>query len=200
VSLFKRSIQGPTAAQLIPPRMGSSHRGRAAVTNETALRHSAVWACLRLRANLVSTMPVDLYRRVNGQQIELNKPPVLVNPGGEKVDIGEWMYSSQFDLDRGGNVVGLITQRDARNFPARIDLAALGDWTAKVKDGEITSFRIGGQKYAPTRSGTRSSTPSRASRSGCPRWPTPRGRSVSTCRSRTSRSTGSGTRRCRPRS
>jgi hypothetical protein len=74
------------------------------VNNETALRHSAVWACLRLRANLVSTMPVDLYRRVNGQQVEMPKPPVLVNPGGEKVRIGEWLYSTQFDLDRAGNV------------------------------------------------------------------------------------------------
>lgn len=146
MSLFKREIWGPTVGEMIS--RSPTRRGTVAVTNETALRHSAVWACLRLRANMVSTMPVDLYRRVNGQQVELTKPPVLVNPGGEKVDIGEWMYSTQFDLDRAGNVAGLITARDARNFPARIDLVPLGDWTYQVKGGKAT-FRIGGTPYDP---------------------------------------------------
>jgi phage portal protein BeeE len=83
VSLFaKRAV--PTAGELIPSRL-SVRRGNVTVNNETALRHSAVWACLRLRANMVSTMPVDLYRTVGGQQVEMPKPAVLVNPGGEKV-------------------------------------------------------------------------------------------------------------------
>ena len=69
MSLFRRRDHaGATADQLIPPRPGTSG-GAAAVTNETALRHSAVWACLRLRANLISTMPVDLYRKVDGIQV-----------------------------------------------------------------------------------------------------------------------------------
>jgi len=54
----KRDYAGATAAQLIPPRV-SQRAGTAVVNSETALRHSAVWAALRLRANLVSTMPVD---------------------------------------------------------------------------------------------------------------------------------------------
>jgi HK97 family phage portal protein len=149
VSLFKRDFAGATAAELIPSRM-AAHHGTVAVTNETALRHSAVWACLRLRANITSSLPVDLYRRVLGQQIEMTKPPILVNPGGEKVDIGEWMYSSQFDLDRAGNVAGLITEIDGRGKPARIDLCALGDWTMLIRGGEIHKFRIGGTLYDPS--------------------------------------------------
>src|SRR4051812_9290777 len=124
-------------------------RGTVTVNNETALRHSAVWACLRLRANLVSTMPVDLYRRVNGHQVEMPKPAVLVNPGGARVGIREWLYSTQFDLDRAGNCFGLITERDGRNNPARIDLLPLGDVSVIVKGGEVTGYRVSGEVLSP---------------------------------------------------
>jgi len=151
VSLFKRDHAGATAAELIPARTSGARRGTVAVTNETALRHSAVWACLRLRANLVSTMPVDLYRRVLGQQVEMTKPPVLVNPGGEQVDMGEWLYSSQFDLDRAGNCFGLISKTDGRGKPAQIDLLSLGDVTVIVRGGEIYRYRVGRVEYEPSK-------------------------------------------------
>lgn len=137
-----------TAADLIPSRT-AARRGSVSVTDATALRHSAVWACLRLRSNLVSTMPVDLYRKVQGVQVEVPKPPVLVNPGGERVDIVEWLYSSQFDLDRAGNCFGLITARDGLGLPARIDLQPYGDVTVRVKDGQIIKYLIGRTEYDP---------------------------------------------------
>lgn len=148
MSLFHRRDQpGQTADQLIPPRPGTSG-GAAAVTNETALRHSAVWGCLRLRSNLISTMPVDLYRRVDGIQVEVPKPPVLVTPGGAEVEMPEWMYSSQFDLDRAGNTVGLITAKDGLGFPARIELVPIGDVAVRMRKGKKT-YRIGGKIYQP---------------------------------------------------
>lgn len=146
MSLFSKRTY-PTASDLIPSRMGA-RRGTVAVNNETALRHSAVWACLRLRANMVSTMPVDLYRRVNGVQVEMPKPPVLVNPGGERVGMGEWLYSTQFDLDRAGNCFGLITERDGRNNPSRIELLSLGEVTVVVKNGDV-KYRVGNETYGP---------------------------------------------------
>ncbi|AZM91440.1 phage portal protein [Streptomyces sp. W1SF4] len=146
MSLFKRrSIQGPTASELIPPRL-PQHAGGVSVTSESSLRHSAVWACLRLRANLVSTMPVDLYRTVEGRAVEVPKPPVLVNPGGTQVGIKEWLYSTQFDLDRAGNCFGLVTARDGLGLPSRIDLVPLADVTVRMKDG-VRSYRIGGHDY-----------------------------------------------------
>lgn len=123
--------------------------GAAVVTNDTALRHSAVWACLRLRANLISTMPVDVYRKVDGRQVEVPKPPVLVNPGGDRVDILEWLYSSQVDLDRAGNGVGIITARDGRNLPARIDLVPISEVVVRVRKGELWKYKIAGTDYDP---------------------------------------------------
>lgn len=121
--------------------------GASTVTSDTAMRHSAVWACLRLRANLISTMPVDVFRRIDGMQVEVPKPPVLVNPGGERIGIHEWLYSSQVDLDRGGNVFGLITARSASGLPARIDLQPLKECAAIVEGGELVGYRICGKRY-----------------------------------------------------
>jgi len=156
VSLFgrqRRDLFGIAGAQdLIPPRT-STTAGVATVNNDTALRHSAVWACLRLRADLISTLPVDVFTRskriTGGVQVEVPAPPILVNPGGERVDWCEWMYSSQVDLDRSGNVFGLITELNSLGLPNRIDLQPLGDVTVLAKYGERDeiTYRIGGKVY-----------------------------------------------------
>ncbi|WP_319460081.1 phage portal protein [Micromonospora sp. RTP1Z1] len=153
MSLFRRreaTITGPDGD--IPSRPARKP-GHVHVTNDSAMRHSAVWACLRLRADMVSTMPVDVYRRVQGVQVEVPKPPVLVNPGGERVDMPEWLYSSQVDLDRAGNVFGVITDRtgvvgpDGRGLPGRIELVSLADVVVRAKGSQITEIRIGGEVY-----------------------------------------------------
>ncbi|MBM7083610.1 phage portal protein [Micromonospora humidisoli] len=145
-----RAASITSAEDLLAERRGRRSAG-AVVTNETALRHSAVWACLTLRADLVSTMPVDLYRRVAGVQAEVPKPPVLINPGGEKVDMQEWLWATQFDLDRGGNTFGVVTERNALGLPARIDLVALSDVTVRAKGATITEVRIGTDTYTDER-------------------------------------------------
>ena len=130
-------------------RFASRGKARASVDADRALMHSAVWACLRLRADLVSSTPLDVFRMIDGQQVEVAKPPVLVAPGGERMTCGEWIYSSQFDLDRFGNVFGIITQRDGAGLPARIDLQPTSDVVVRVIDGEISEFKIAGRVYQP---------------------------------------------------
>jgi HK97 family phage portal protein len=120
------------------------------VTDETALRHSAVWACRRLRANLISTFPVDVYRKVAGLQVEMPKSPILVEPGGKEWDYVDWMWATQWDLDGAGNTIGLITEQNALGLPARIDLQDINTcqvirrkWTNKL------DYRIDGRIYQP---------------------------------------------------
>lgn len=142
----RRDFAGMTAEEHI--RRARANGGRVAVTSDSALRHSAVWACVRLRANLISTMPVDVFRRVEGMQVEAAKTPILVNPGGERVGIQEWLYSTQSDLDRGGNCFGIISERDGQNLPRRIDLVPLAESSVQVKGGKLT-YRLGGKVYQP---------------------------------------------------
>lgn len=122
-----------------------SKSGSVHVTEESAMRHSAVWACLRLRADLISTMPVDTYRKVKGVRVEVPRPPVLVNPDGGTGGIQEWLYASQVDLDRAGNCFGLVTARDGNRLPAQIELLRLADVSVRANGARITEVRVSGK-------------------------------------------------------
>jgi HK97 family phage portal protein len=121
------------------------------INNESALRHSAVWACLRLRANLISTFPIDCYRK--GQygiaDVEVSKPPILINPGGDAVDYMEWIYSTQFDLDRAGNSIGVIVERNGFGLPSVIELVPLAWVSVNIVDNQLIEYFIRGKPYAP---------------------------------------------------
>lgn len=138
----------PDAAQQIGERT-HARATHAAVSDDTARRHSAVWACRRLRADLLSTMPVDVYRKIGDLQVEVPKPPVLLKPGGEKCEMHEWLWMSQDDLDGHGNAVGIITAVDGLGKPARIELQDLSTVSVRGKGSDITEWTIGGKKYEP---------------------------------------------------
>jgi HK97 family phage portal protein len=144
---------GPGATELVPRRMPATP-GRPQVTADTALRHSAVWACIRLRNDLMSTLPVDVYRRINlGDgpiQIECPVPPVLVNPGGARVNWPEWCYSSGVELDRSGNSIGVIREFDGNGLPARIDLYESSVVGFRGTGNQITKYKIENKEYDPS--------------------------------------------------
>lgn len=130
----------------LPSRVGWR---RAAGGKKGALAHDAAWACIRLRGDLISTLPIDTFRKVGtggtALQIPVPKPPVLVEPGGNQVDMVEWMYSTQTDLDSVGNAFGVIVEKDGAGLPRRIDLVARDDVSVQSVNGEIT-YRFGGKK------------------------------------------------------
>lgn len=128
-------------------RLGSL--GGDPVSSSRALRHSAVWAARRLRADLISTMPVDVYRKVSGgRRVEIATPAVLVSPDGSN-DITEWLYSSQDSLDTYGNVYGHITGRDQFNLPSRIELLPTEQVTVRVRKGRVESYTVSGERLEP---------------------------------------------------
>lgn len=120
-------------ASLIPNRVGwkRSH------AKKGALAHSVGWACQRLRGDLISTLPVDAFRKVDAGQVEVSKPPILVEPGGAEVDIVEWLYSTQGDLDSVGNTFGSIVEKDNNGLPRRIDLIAQEDVRVTSHHGRV---------------------------------------------------------------
>lgn len=130
-------------------RMGRSGKG-SHVSRKEAMSHSAVWASLRLRADLISSMPVDIFRRVDGVQVEISKPPVFLEPGGPSLRWKEFVYSTQVDLDSAGNTVGIITARDSYRIPQRIELVSIDDVTFKGKGANLEAVRIGRTDYDPT--------------------------------------------------
>lgn len=144
MSLFFRDATGSGVGGLPPRPTGLKAKP---VTSKDALRQSVVWAALRLRADLVSSFPIDTFRRFGDLQIEVPKPPVLVDPSGGRMTMREWMYATQIDLDRVGNAFGIIRELDGTGKPRRIDLVAQEDVTVKVKD-DVVTYWIKGQKYS----------------------------------------------------
>ncbi|MEV7264700.1 phage portal protein [Micromonospora aurantiaca] len=154
MSLFVRQRRSlASGGPEIPARDAGTGRGAvspAAITDDTALRHSAVWACRRLRANLISTMPVDVFRRVDGYQVEMPKPPVLVEPGGQRWRWIPWAHASQWELDGSGNSIGLITEVNALGLPARIDLYPSSVCSVRKPKGSTEyKYKIDGTEYTP---------------------------------------------------
>ncbi|WP_353809150.1 phage portal protein [Agromyces sp. SYSU T00194] len=106
--------------------------GKVRVTADKALTHSAVWAGLRLRADLVSSMPLDAFRKVAGFDLEVPKTPVLLSPGGsDDWSMDTWLWATQYDLDRVGNTFGIIRELDQAKRPKVIELLDHRDVTVR---------------------------------------------------------------------
>lgn len=147
MSLVMRSARSTTLASVgVAPR-GSGKQAQ--VSPNEARRNSAVWACRRLRGDLISSMPVDVYRKVDGVNVEVPKPPVLLTPGGKTWKTQPWLYASQGSLDEVGNSVGLITVRDGLGLPSVIELVDMTKVSLIVRDGQVHHWKINGQKYDP---------------------------------------------------
>ena len=113
------------------------------------MRHSAVWACRRLRANLISSLPVDVYRQVTApgpRLLQVPRPRVLVEPALDCL-WHEWMSSSQLDYDGYGNTVGVVTERDAVGKPSMIELQPMSQVVIRRVKGQVR-YRIRGSDYA----------------------------------------------------
>jgi HK97 family phage portal protein len=120
--------------------------GSVPVNDDSALRQSAVWACIRLRADHMSTLPVDVFRDFDGLAVEVNRAPIFDLPDGPAWPWHYWAWASQSDLDRTGNAVGIIRERNGMGLPSRIELANTRDTSVRIKDGRVT-WRIGDKEY-----------------------------------------------------
>ena len=49
------------------------------VNADTALTYSGIWACVRLLASDISTMPVDAYRKTDGARVPIRPQPVWID-------------------------------------------------------------------------------------------------------------------------
>lgn len=143
---FSQREASLSAQQMVAERTGARFKSTT-VSRDKALRNSAVWACLHLRADLTSLMPTDVFRRIGGVQVEQTKPPVLLAPGGENCRWSEWVYSTQVDLDGAGNTVGAIVERDGAGLPKVIELANIDDVAFIGRGSKIEKVRIGRVEY-----------------------------------------------------
>jgi len=144
--LFQRDL-GDTSTQLTPPRTRTY--GSVTVSSDSALRHSAVWACLRLRADLISSLPIETYRTIGGVQVDAQPSPFLLDPAGDGFGTCDWLYSSQFELDRVGNSFGIIRGRDGLGLARQVELVPNSKVKITGHGPKIEEFSISGTNYPP---------------------------------------------------
>jgi len=112
---------------------------------DTALRSCAVWACIRLLADTVSALPVDVYRQGSRTPIE-PRPPLLLTPAAH-TGLGDWLYQVMVSLLTRGNAYGLVVARTATERPAQIEMLDPGRVSVQLEPDLLTvTYRLDGRE------------------------------------------------------
>jgi HK97 family phage portal protein len=119
-------------------------------TQDTALRNSIWWACLQLRANVISTFPLDVFRPREGLGIPVNSPGRFFSEPAPGLDRTEYLFGTSIDLDRYGNSIDIIAGRNSYGKITEIQPVVMGaDVRAVIENNRIVKWRIGHDEYNP---------------------------------------------------
>jgi HK97 family phage portal protein len=118
----------------------SNTRSGVAVNAETAPALSAVFGCLRLLCDVISTLPLDVYRTGSRQPVE--KPSVLVDPASG-MDFGEWVWALMWEALTSPAAWCLVVDRTGPGLrPSQLEPLGRGRVTVQVE----TDHRRGGSR------------------------------------------------------
>lgn len=131
------AIPGPLSA------FAPTGDGYYGMSSESAMRHAAVYACVRLIADTVSTFPVDAYTGEGPSQLSESekvtpKPGILVKPSDYLSGV-QWVHQVMMSLLLQGNAYGLISATDRLGYPIQIDLIDPQAVTVRKSDGDDTT-------------------------------------------------------------
>lgn len=102
------------------------------VSGNGAMRHWAVWACARVVADAVSTLPVDLFQGSGAGAVPIDPLPLILQRPSAHLDRVDWLSQVMVSLLTTGNIYGLVVSRDRLEYPTQINLVAPGTIAAQV--------------------------------------------------------------------
>ena len=109
--------------------------GPSVATIDAALRDAATWACVKVKAQGIAMLPIDVVRYNGGRRLEVSKPQIIAAPSA-LVSRRVWTMQLATSLFTDGNGFGLITAFDSAMRPTQIELVAPETVTErKVVDG-----------------------------------------------------------------
>lgn len=97
-----------------PPPLGS-------VTAERAISLIPLFACVRILADSVASLPLQLYRKVGAAREKIDFIPQLLFAPAARDNLFEWLHKCMTSLAMRGNAYGLITSRDQFGLPIAIE-------------------------------------------------------------------------------
>jgi HK97 family phage portal protein len=92
----------------------------AALSVDGALRLAPVFAAGRLLASSVSSLPLQRYRKSGDRSEKLSQSPLFKNPAAVGT-YRDWIFRSMTSLAYQGNAVGIVWERDALEYPTKIE-------------------------------------------------------------------------------
>src|SRR5262245_45384481 len=137
MSLFRPNREARTAnlsaAELIAQqRYGTRSSSGVPVNDDTAMRLSAVWGCVDLISELVSTLPVDEYRRApDGELIAQPRSPLIEDPAGDGYGFEVWSRQVMVSLLLRGNAFGWVEAIGGDGWPTQISTVHPDEMTAR---------------------------------------------------------------------
>jgi HK97 family phage portal protein len=118
------------------------------VTTDKALRLSTIWACTRLLADSVSSLPLNAFRRGEREPLA-TVPPLLQRPSAD-FDLADWLYATMMSLLLRGNAYGLITGRSGGGLlPSQVDLLHPDHVGVTVNGEGRVTYRLLGEELDP---------------------------------------------------
>lgn len=119
----ERRVFGDSLAQLMELRGGRTYATGEPVNDDTAMRLGAVFACVDLVGELVSTLPVDEYRRsTEGALVPMTPPPLITDPAGDGTGFEVWSRMVMTSLLLRGNAYGLILGLGSDGWPSQVEV------------------------------------------------------------------------------
>ncbi|WP_034088851.1 phage portal protein [Streptacidiphilus albus] len=110
---------------------------------EGAMRHAAVWKCVRLLSDVTSCMTPMLYRGTPGVpgSVRLDPPMILTQPSAG-ADINDYVYMGMSSLLLRGNVYGKILDWQS-GYPTQIELQHPDHVRVQVDRDGNTVYKFG---------------------------------------------------------
>ena len=118
------------------------------VTNDSAMRHDAVWSCRTRIAEDVSMMPVDVIRYEGNRRRDVSPvPQIVAAPSVMLADPMDWRYQIVMAWTGCGNAWGIVTQTtpDGR-YPTRIELRDQDQSLRFVQTGDNIKIYVDNQE------------------------------------------------------
>jgi len=116
----------------IPPNSDVPVLSPVLASGQGAMRHWAVWACVRVVADAVSTLPVDLLQGSGSSAVPVDPLPQILQRPSAHLDRVDWLHQVMVALLTTGNAYGLVASRDRLEYPTQINLVPPGTITAQI--------------------------------------------------------------------
>lgn len=100
---------------------GSGGTPSAAVSSERALSLIPLFACVRILADSVASLPVQLYRRNGAAREMVPYIPQLFFAPAAVDNLFMWLHKCVVSMAMRGNAYGLIVQRDDLGYPTMVE-------------------------------------------------------------------------------